>query len=387
MPQPKKEDTMIVSPTTGKDSPPQREVKQPRHDDTSPRGIIDGAYGPSPGVTMTNESSMQSEEIFHTAESPEISMHNQTPGLEEPVVGPENNASLSPARILVRQPQQLDGSRDNIEDISFSPPHTSSPKTKNDEENQNQRKDDVAPQPVSPKKKAVFADEKSKPIATDNDGFEWRRTKASEEERKGEKTQPKHVPFDMPSEASQSPESQTQGKSEKGKKSSKNKETSQFQELVTTRTGRVVQQPDRLGVRNPQHEIQQSKQTNKAKRPGYNVASRSPSATPPPVKQKQNKTPEKHLFVLSSDEEDMREADESTDVDSGSESHIVGKQQKGGKPTKNIPWQDRQQTKTPLPTQKTERKSDKQQIKKSSKQITNQSVVPPSPVPMTDMVN
>ncbi len=76
------------------------------------------------------------------------------------------------------------------------------------------------------------------------------------------------------------------------------------------------------------------------------MVSRSPSATPPPVKQKRTKTPEKHLFVLSSDEEDMREADESTDVDSGSESHTVGKQQKGDRPSKNIPSQDRQQTKS-----------------------------------------
>jgi len=385
-PPPKKEDTMVVSPPTRKDSPPRREDKQqPRHDDTSPGGIIDGAYGPSPGVTITHESSGQSEELFQTAESPEISMHNQTPSFEEPIVEPRENASLSPEWIPVRQPQQPDDTEDN----NFSPPHTSSPKTKDGKENQTQKKEDVAPRPVSPKKKAVFADEKSKPIATDNDGFEWRRTKASEEGKKGDRTQPKHVPFDMPSETSHSPESQAQVKPEKSKKSSKDKkETSQFQDLVTTRTGRVVRQPDRLGVRNPQHEVQQPKQTNKAKRPGYDVVSRSPSATPPPVKQKRSKTPpEKHLFVLSSDEEDMREADESTDVDSGGESHTTGKQQKEDKPSRKVPSQDRQQTKTPLPTQKTERKSDKQEIKKSSKQTTNQSVVPPSPVPMTDMVD
>jgi hypothetical protein len=139
-PQPKKEDTMVISPPTGKDSPPQPEVKQLGHNDTSLGGIIDGAYGPSPGATISNESSMQAEEVFHTAESPEISMHNQTPSLEEPEDRPRDNASLSPTRILPRQPQRIDDSQDNLGDISFSPPHTSSPKTKDDKGAQNQKR-------------------------------------------------------------------------------------------------------------------------------------------------------------------------------------------------------------------------------------------------------
>jgi len=275
----------------------QKENQKPGLNDTSIGGIVGGAYGPTPDHTR-EDSSVQSEDIFHTADLPEMGSKHNTPSSEqqkEPAQAKENGSPQE-------KPRPADvTSPDDYAD--FNPPLTSSPKDSTKSDSPVVAKADPK-QPTKASKKAVFADEHKAPLATDNEGQAWRRSKSYVDSKpKEEQKVPRHVPFDMSSEISES-------SGQKGKKDSKtkSKQSPEFQQLVTTRTGRMVRQPDRLGIQNPQNDVQQPVETrSKGKRkPGYDIVSRSPSPSPSTSKHTRKKD-KRRLDVFSSDDEQMFE--------------------------------------------------------------------------------
>ena len=162
-----------------------KEESQDKHNnDTSIGGIIGGAYGPSPASTMNSNETQKSEDIFHTAELPDLSpepVQNHSPESAELEPKAPSNDPLPPA---VKAPAGKPESDTQSSEISFNPTLTSSPVKQ-------------------PKKQAVFADTQELPLISDNEGGQWRQSKSyvpatKTQEQKGVK----HVPFDAESEKS-----------------------------------------------------------------------------------------------------------------------------------------------------------------------------------------
>ena len=278
---------------------PVREEEQDKHNDVSLGGIIGGAYGPSPAPTMNSNETNKSEDIFHTAELPDLSpVAEQThdSGLPAQEPGKSSGTQLPPTAAA---PTGKPESDTPSSDISFHPQYTSSPKKK--EDGRPKQKDRVP----SPKKQAVFADTRALPLVSDNEGGQWRQSRSyvpasGTQEQKGVK----HIPFGEASE-----------KSSSSREDQQNKEDSpQFQQLTTTRKGRMVKQPARYGIDNPQHDVNQGQPSQRKMKPGFDMIPRTPPASPPTLPKIRKVKPQEDPFAMSSDDEQMREADEGTDT-------------------------------------------------------------------------